>query len=238
MTSPRYDYEQDIPAGFYDEIYQRKAGVRYRWHDLKFRAVAAHLGRAGRLLDIGCGPGTFIGNYLGGIEGLGIDASGSQIDYANRHYATAAHRFSTQPVASLVDARERFDAITMIELVEHLSADDVARLFGQARELLSPEGILIVTTPNYGSLWPIIEWGVNLVSQVSYEQQHINKYRRARLSAQLAEAGYRRVTVTTTVGLAPFAAVLGPRPTQWLDVFETRLHHLGCGNLLLAVARP
>jgi 2-polyprenyl-3-methyl-5-hydroxy-6-metoxy-1,4-benzoquinol methylase len=238
MTSPRYDYEQDIPAGFYDEIYQRKAGVRYRWHDLKFRAVAAHLDRAERLLDIGCGPGTFIGNYLGGIEGLGIDASGSQIDYANRQYATAAHRFSTQPVASLVDARERFDAITMIELVEHLSADDVARLFAQARELLSPEGILIVTTPNYASLWPIIEWGVNLVSQVSYEQQHINKYRRARLSAQLAEAGYRRVTVTTAVGLAPFAAVLGPRPTQWLDVFETRLHHLGCGNLLLAVARP
>jgi hypothetical protein len=29
MKSPVYDYEKEIPAGFYDKIYQRKAGVRY-----------------------------------------------------------------------------------------------------------------------------------------------------------------------------------------------------------------
>ena len=81
----------------------------------------------------------------------------------------------------------------------------------EARELLSADGILIVTTPNYRSLWPIIERGVNLVSPVSYEQQHVNKYRRNRLISELLEAGYRSVTVTTAVGLAPFAAVFGPR---------------------------
>lgn len=238
MKSPDYDYEKEIPAGFYDKIYQRKAGVRYCWHDLKFRAVAAHLSRAERLLDIGCGPGTFIGNYLGGVRCLGTDFSASQIQYATRRYADDLHRFSTQPIASLVESGDRFDAITMIELVEHLAADDAARLFAQARELLSADGLLIVTTPNYGSLWPLIEWGVNLVSPVSYEQQHVNKYRRSRLISQLTEAGYRNVTVTTAVGLAPFAAVLGPKPAQWLHALETRMGHLGCGNLLLAVARP
>ena len=238
MKSPVYDYEKEIPAGFYDKIYQRKAGVRYCWHDLKFRAVAAHLTRAKRLLDIGCGPGTFVGNYLGGIDCLGTDFSASQIQYANRHYADDLHRFSTRPIASLVESGERFDAITMIELVEHLAAADAARLFAEARELLSADGMLIVTTPNYRSLWPIIEWGVNLVSPVSYEQQHVNKYRRDRLISELLEAGYRRVTVTTAVGLAPFAAVFGPRPVRWLHALEARLGHLGCGNLLLAVARP
>ena len=108
----------------------------------------------------------------------------------------------------------------------------------EARELLSADGILIVTTPNYRSLWPIIELGVNLVSPVSYEQQHVNKYRRDRLISELLEAGYRRVTVTTAVGLAPFAAVFGPGPVRWLHALEARLGHLGCGNLLLAVARP
>ena len=238
MKSPVYDYEKEIPAGFYDNIYQRKAGVRYCWHDLKFRAVAAHLTRAKRLLDIGCGPGTFVGNYLGGIDCLGVDSSASQIQYANHHYADELHRFSTRPIASLVESGERFDAITMIELVEHLAAADAARLFAEARELLSADGILIVTTPNYRSLWPIIEWGVNLVSPVSYEQQHVNKYRRDRLISELLEAGYRSVTVTTAVGLAPFAAVFGPGPVRWLHALEARLGHLGCGNLLLAVARP
>jgi 2-polyprenyl-3-methyl-5-hydroxy-6-metoxy-1,4-benzoquinol methylase len=237
MKSPDYDYEREIPAGFYDKIYQRKTGVRYCWHDLKFRAVVAHLAGAKRLLDVGCGPGTFIGNYLGGVDCLGTDFSVSQIEYANRHYADALHRFSTQPVTSLVEAGDRFDAITMIELVEHLAVADVASLLAEARRLLAADGLLIVTTPNYRSLWPLIEWGVNLASPVRYEQQHVNKYRRDRLVAQLIDAGFGRVTVTTAVGLAPFAAVFGPRPVRWLDALEARLGHLGCGNLLVAVAR-
>ena len=234
MATPGYDYDKDIPAGFYDEIYQRRAGVRFFWHDLKFRAVAARLEGAGKVLDVGCGPGTFIGNYLGGVECLGIDFSAPQIDYANRRYGTAgiASRRRLSP------ARERFDAITMIELIEHLPPADARRLLAEARGLLSPQGRLVVTTPNYRSLWPLIEWGVNLVCRVSYEQQHVNKYGRGRLAADLGQAGYAKVDIGTAVGLAPFAAVLGRRPAQWLDAVERGIGHLGCGNLLVAVARP
>jgi SAM-dependent methyltransferase len=235
MTIPGYDYDTAIPAGFYDEIHQRRAGVRFFWHDLKFRAVAARLEGVGKVLDIGCGPGTFIGNYLDGVDCLGVDFSAPQIDYAKRRYGTARHRFSTQPLAGL---DERFDAITMIELIEHLPPADARRLLAEARGLLSPRGRLVVTTPNYRSLWPLIEWGVNLVSQVSYEQQHINKYGRGRLGIDLADAGYSKLDIGTAVGLAPFAAVLGRRPAQWLDSFERSVGHLGCGNLLIAVARP
>lgn len=237
MKSPAYDYEEKVPAGYYDEIFRRKAGVRYCWHDLKFRAVAAHLGGASRLLDIGCGPGTFLGNYSGKREALGVDLSQAQIDYANRRYSTAFRRFSAQPIASLVRAGDRFDAITMIELLEHVVPAEAVRLLSQARSLLSADGTLIVTTPNYRSLWPIIELGVNLVSPVSYEQQHINKYHRARLVGHLADAGYHHVTAKTVVGFAPFAAVFGLKPVQWLNALESGVGNLGCGNLLLALAR-
>jgi SAM-dependent methyltransferase len=235
MTIPGYDYDKAIPAGFYDEIYQRRTGVRFFWHDLNFRAVAARLEGAATVLDIGCGPGTFIGNYLDGVDCLGIDFSAPQIDYANRRYGTAGHRFSTQALAGLDGG---FDAITMIELIEHLPPAEARRLLAEARGLLLPGGRLVVTTPNYRSLWPVIEWGVNLVSSVSYEQQHINKYGRGRLAAELAEAGYGQVTVGTAVGLAPFAAVFGRQPAEWLDAVERSIGHLGCGNLLVAVARP
>jgi 2-polyprenyl-3-methyl-5-hydroxy-6-metoxy-1,4-benzoquinol methylase len=238
MTTPQYDYDKDVPAGFYDEIHQRKAGVRFFWHDLKFRAVAGQLEGAARVLDIGCGPGTFIGNYLDDAECLGIDFSAPQIDYANRRYGTVRHRFATRAVEGLLAAGERFDAVTMIELIEHLQPAAACRLLAEARGLLVPHGRLVVTTPNYRSLWPVIEWGVNLVSRVSYERQHINKYHRRRLAAELTDAGYRGVTVGTAVGFAPFAAVLGPQPARWLDALESRAAHFGCGNLLLAVARP
>ncbi|MBM3647487.1 MAG: class I SAM-dependent methyltransferase [Alphaproteobacteria bacterium] len=237
MTTPGYDYEQ-IPPGFYDEIHQRKAGVRYAWHDLKFRAVAARIGRPRRLLDVGCGPGTFIGNYLDGVDCLGVDFSAAQVGYAGRRYAGPRRRFSTATLAELAAAGERFEAITMIELIEHLAAADARRLLAAARPLLVADGVVVITTPNYRSLWPVIEWSVDRLSRVRYEQQHINKYRRARLAAELVQAGYRDVAVTTAVGLAPFAAVLGLRLVERLDAVGARYRHFGLGNLLLAVARP
>lgn len=238
MEDAAYDYEKEIPAGFYDRVYRRGAGVRFCWHDLKFRSVAAQLGTPRRVLDIGCGPGTFIGNYLPGIEALGVDISAAQIDYATRTYGSASHRFSTRPLAVLRDAGERFDAVTMIELIEHLSPAEAIRLLSEVRPLLAADGPLIVTTPNYRSLWPLIEFGVNAVSAVAYEEQHINKYRRGLLANHLGQAGYRDVSIRTAVGLAPFAAVFGLGAADALHGLETRAKHLGAGNLLLATARP
>lgn len=237
MEDAAYDYEGRIPPGFYDKIYQQRSGVRFCWHDLKFRTVAAHLGRPRRLLDVGCGPGTFIGNYLDGIEAIGIDLSASQIGYATRTYGNARHRFSARSLAGLVEAGERFDAITMIELIEHLTPEAATRLLAEARQLLTPGGVLVVTTPNYRSLWPLIEIGVNAKSPVNYIEQHINKYTRPLLESHLAIAGYGEIEVKSVLGFAPFAAVLGLGTANALHAVETSLGHLGIGNLLLATAR-
>lgn len=238
MEDAVYDYENRIPAGFYDKVYQRKTGVRYCWHDLKFRTVAAHVGSPRRLLDIGCGPGTFIGNYMAGVDALGIDLSAAQVEYATSTYGRGAHRFSTRSLASLAEAGERFDAVTVIELIEHLTPEAAIRLLSEARALLTPEGMLVVTTPNYRSLWPLIELGVNALSPVSYIEQHINKYRRSLLAAHLSAAGYRDISVRTAVGLAPFAAIFGLGTANALHAIESGVKHLGAGNLLLATARP
>ena len=238
MKEAAFDYETGIPAGFYDRIYQRRRGVRYSWHDLKFRSVVEHLGKPKRLLDVGCGAGTFIGNSLDGIDALGVDLSAAQIAYATAAYGTPSHHFSTQPVADLAVAGQRVDAVTMIELIEHLPADAAVRLLADSRRLLTADGLLVVTTPNYASLWPLIEVGVNALSPVSYVDQHINKYRRGLLRSHLTQAGYRDVKVRTVLGLAPFAAAFGLGTANALHALERAVGHFGVGNLLLATARP
>lgn len=103
MKDSDYDYEKQISAGYYNIIYRQKAGIRYCWHDLKFHSFIACLGSARTVLEVGCGPGTFIGNYLDGIEALGIDLSALQVEYANRPTAseTEASTRACRPTASL-----------------------------------------------------------------------------------------------------------------------------------------
>ena len=80
--------------------------------------------------------------------------------------------------------------------------------------------------------------GVNLVSSVSYESQHINKYTSSRLRDDLAASGYREIAVRTAVGLAPFTAILGNGFANGVEALEASVGHFGIGNLLLATARP
>ena len=49
MKDAGYEYEKQIPVGYHGIIYRLKAGVRYCWHDLKFRSVVACRGPAKRM---------------------------------------------------------------------------------------------------------------------------------------------------------------------------------------------
>jgi len=82
-------------------------------------------------------------------------------------------------------------------------------LLGEAYRVLAPGGRLLVSTPNYGSLWPVIETLVNRMGAVSYEDQHINHFTRPRLEELLAKTGVCSVEVTCYMFAAPFAAAVG-----------------------------
>ncbi len=231
-----YDYDA-IGPGYYDEVFRRNAGIQSKWHHLKFAHVRRQL-PAGcrRLLDIGCGPGTFIGTLPAAMDCTGTDLANPQIDYANSEYGTPAHRFVCVKEGALPFGDASFDAVTLIELIEHLPRAVIEPLLRDAMRVLKPGGKLVLTTPNYASLWPLLEKIVNAKAPVTYEDQHISSFTPGRLRALLRGLGFDQVRAATFQGVAPFSAALGWKLADRLQIIENPLLRPGLGFLLLGTA--
>jgi 2-polyprenyl-3-methyl-5-hydroxy-6-metoxy-1,4-benzoquinol methylase len=202
-----FDYTT-IPPGHYDRVYRRRRGIQSKWHHLKFQRVAQQIGERRRVLDIGCGPGTLLGALGDGHECIGVDITEPQIEYANRVYAEPT--FYACALEDLPEL-EPFDAITAVELIEHLPTEMAKSTLRDAVRRLHPGGKLILTTPDYGSAWPLVESIVDRVGDVEYYVQHINKFTPSTLQALLEDMGLLEVQVSKYLFAAPFAALFGWR---------------------------
>ena len=104
------------------------------------------------ILDYGCGTGDHVTYPLArrGDHVLGIDMHAPSIHEAQRRYPLPNLEFRIGHLESLIQEGSTFDFIICSEVLEHLyrPLDDLHLL----RQLLKPEGVLIITTPNgYGS---------------------------------------------------------------------------------------
>ena len=178
-----FNYEQ-IPDGFYDKIFDGPDGIRKFWHWHKFDSVVRSIEASTEkmsLLDIGCFSGSFSGRFLNenAFQSTSIDILPSQILYAQERYEKPDRKFIAYK--DFQDARnllrgQTFDVVTFIEVIEHLTQAQIADFFLLVNEVTHKGSQLIITTPNYFSLWPILEVILNLVSDVKYEEQHITKF--------------------------------------------------------------
>jgi 2-polyprenyl-3-methyl-5-hydroxy-6-metoxy-1,4-benzoquinol methylase len=100
----------------------------------------------GRLLDVGCGTGSFL--LL--MRAFGWDVAGVETDMAASN--SARDRHGLQIVPTIADAAELgpFDVVTMSHVIEHVA--DPAALISAAMQVLEPGGQLRLVTPNAGSL--------------------------------------------------------------------------------------
>ena len=106
-------------------------------------------------LEIGCGNGHFLA-YLrekGVTEFLGIDHDSA---LAGHVPAELAEHFRVADVWEFLDSnsgQRRFDRIVMLDVLEHFTAEDGARLLGGLGRILRPGGRILVRVPNMSSPW-------------------------------------------------------------------------------------
>lgn len=111
------------------------------------RHFRKHLKPSARILDYGAGPGFLIDDLLRhGYSCGAVEISDDAVTQLNRRFASHPKFLGAHTVEEA--ARGQFDAIFLIEVIEHLYDDALAVCVANARQFLAPGGVLILTTPN------------------------------------------------------------------------------------------
>ena len=105
-------------------------------------AVLASVAPATRILEVGCGDGSFgqrLLEHYPGAEYVGIDiaAEPGRLFRGDRSRATFLSTDSTSYVAS---GPEPFDLVVMVDVVHHIPLDQRDAVLGDVRELTAPGG--------------------------------------------------------------------------------------------------
>jgi 2-polyprenyl-3-methyl-5-hydroxy-6-metoxy-1,4-benzoquinol methylase len=130
----------------------RKVGPRF----IKALSLAGEL-RGKRVLDVGCGRGELvIQSALRGADAWGIDYAQAAVDIAERALASAddaalADRMHVRQadVKALPFTDGYFDAVFMMDVVEHLYPHELSAAFDELHRTIRPGGLLVMhTSPN------------------------------------------------------------------------------------------
>jgi cyclopropane-fatty-acyl-phospholipid synthase len=102
-----------------------------------------------RVLDIGCGWGgmALFLHKVAGVDVLGVTLSQEQLKVARERAAVAG--VSDHVKFELIDYRlidERFDRIVSVGMFEHVGAKQYDEFFAKCRELLKPDGVMLLHT--------------------------------------------------------------------------------------------
>ena len=139
------DWTDEKVARFWDHLARNDAGEFFS--EKHAEDIARRLRGYGTVLDIGCGTGPLLEQIVRqGSKAIGVDSSQGVLEAARQRVPQGAFHLGSVTEVPLPDGS--VDAATLIEVVEHLDDATLAAAIGEARRVLRPGGLLLITTPN------------------------------------------------------------------------------------------
>ncbi len=114
-------------------------------HLARYR-FAARFAEGAIVLDAGCGTGYGAAEFSRASSVVGMDGSAEAVGYARCNFARAGVHFLRAVCESLPFADGSFDLVAAFEVIEHL--ERWQDFLAEARRVLRPAGLLLVSTPN------------------------------------------------------------------------------------------
>jgi len=110
--------------------------------------------KRGKLLDVGCNIGVMVKESMNkGYSAAGIDISNSAIEFGKKYLSLSGHLFHGILSENLF-LNKKFDIITYVHVLEHIT--DLNAEFEKIKKILKQDGILLISAPNYNSLWRVL----------------------------------------------------------------------------------
>jgi SAM-dependent methyltransferase len=163
--------------------------------ELRSRFVLGEARSGDRVLDLGCGDGTFTAALAPNVaEVVGAEVAEAAVRRARRRHPAVA--FELVPVdGSLPFPDGAFDLVWSTEVIEHVA--DTARWLSEVRRVLAPAGRLLLTTPNHARL-RLAVGGIGRYSEPLGD--HLHLYSRRSLHQALAEFDFGRIQIQAAGG--------------------------------------
>jgi 2-polyprenyl-3-methyl-5-hydroxy-6-metoxy-1,4-benzoquinol methylase len=205
--------------------------------------VAQEGGSGASLLDVGCGPGTFLSIAReAGFPVTGVDLNPILADKARSR--TNAEVVVGDFMSAELENR-RFGVITMLDLIEHVQ-DPVAAL-ERCRDLLEPGGRLALYTPNHSGLIVRVAHGCYALTRKNFSSPvieifdcpHVVFFDKRSLGAAVARAGLE-VVHTVLLKYDPYRSKQARGVTALALQAVEAVSPLICGSfrILMIARRP
>lgn len=164
-------------------------GVPARAAHPKFEERIARQRARGRLLDVGCS----YGDFLGVARARGFDVQG--VEMSSDTAALVAAKEIPVFAGSLTDARftdATFEIVHAGDVMEHLP--DVCAFVTKIRRVLKPGGLFVVTTPDHDAFFPRATLALYRVFRIPWSHAtppwHLHQFSVRSLERLLAEHGF------------------------------------------------
>ena len=193
---------------WYEQVWEQAPADPEPWAWSRRRSWLLDELRAGeRVLDLGCGAGRFLRAAAdAGAATVGVEIAEAALERAHRNAPEAElHRVEPDGTLPLEDAS--VDVVWCSEVLEHVA--DTARLLGEARRVLRPEGgRLVVTTPFHGRVQAAAVALTRFDAHFDPLGQHLRFFTRTSLARALGEHGFAPVRVRAAGGAPGFRETL------------------------------
>ena len=236
-----FDYES-VEGGYQYNAIKNGSSFRKFWHSAKLELFEKKLKfyNVKNILDLGCGSGNAsFYLYKKNFDVFGADIAQSAINFCKvraKNKKINLNNFKIFDGKKIPFKDNEFDAVLSSEVIEHLN-DPLAHL-KEAKRVLKKKGILLITTPNYHSLWKPLEFfpdKLSLTPKMKGEQ-HIFFFNPKNFKNLLNKSGFELIELSSYYGLSPFFSFISIKLAR--KFFKKEINHKSSYRMILyAIAR-